>query len=65
MRAYTCKKELKNEIDKVYVKFIAKSDNIPEEMKGIRAENADRTTAENLAYQLDHSSHFAIIYRDK
>lgn len=52
MRAYTSKEELKDKIKKTYTKFIAKFDNIPEEMKDLRAEDVDRTPAENLAYQV-------------
>ena len=52
MRAYTSKEELKDEIKKTYTKFIAEFDNIPEEMKDLRAEDVDRTPAENLAYQV-------------
>ena len=52
MRAYTSKEELKEEIQKTYTKFIAEFDDIPEEMKDLRAEDVDRTPAENLAYQL-------------
>lgn len=36
----------------LYTKFIAEFDNIPEEMKDLRAEDVDRTPAENLAYQV-------------
>ena len=52
MKAYASKEELKNEINKTYTKFIAEFDNIPEDMKDLRAENIDRTPAENLAYQV-------------
>lgn len=52
MRAYTSKEELKDEIKKTYTKFIAEFDNIPEEMKDLRAEDVDRTPAENLAYKV-------------
>ena len=52
MKAYASKEELKNEIKKTYDKFIAEFDNIPEDMKDIRAEDVDRTPAENLAYQV-------------
>ena len=52
MRTYASKEELKAEIKKTYVKFIAEFDNIPEEMKDLRAEDVDRTPAENLAYQV-------------
>ena len=52
MRAYASKGELKDEIKKTYVKFIGEFDNIPEEMKDLRAEAVDRTPAENLAYQV-------------
>ena len=52
MRAYASTGELKDEIKKTYVKFIGEFDNIPEEMKDLRAEAVDRTPAENLAYQV-------------
>ena len=52
MRKYISKEELKEEINKTYTKFIAEFDNIPEEMKDLRAENVDRTPSENLAYQV-------------
>lgn len=52
MHPYTSKEELKDEIKKTYTKFIAEFDNIPEEMKDLRAEDVDRTPAENLAYQV-------------
>ena len=52
MRAYTSKQELKDEIKKTYTKYIAEFDVIPEDMKDQRAEDVDRTPAENLAYQV-------------
>ena len=52
MREYTSKEELKDEIKKTYTKFIAEFDSISEEMKDLRAEEVDRTPAENLAYQV-------------
>ena len=52
MKVYTSKEELKNEINKAYIKYIAEFDNIPEDMKDLRAEGVDRTPAENLAYQV-------------
>ena len=52
MRTYTGKEELKDEIGKTYSKFIAEFDDIPEEKKDLRAEDVDRTPAENLAYQV-------------
>ena len=52
MKVYTSKEELKDEIKKTYSKFIAEFDNIPEDMKDLRAEGVDRTPAENLAYQV-------------
>ena len=52
MRVYTSKEELKDEISKTYGKYIAELDNIPEDMKDVRAEDVDRTPAENLAYQV-------------
>lgn len=52
MKVYTSKEELKDEIKKTYTKFIAEFDSIPEDMKDLRAEDVDRTPAENLAYQV-------------
>ena len=52
MKVYTSREELKDEIGKAYTKFIAEFDDIPEEIKDLRAEDADRTPAENLAYQV-------------
>ncbi len=52
MKVYTSKEELKDEIKRTYSKFIAEFDNIPEDMKDIRAKDVDRTPAENLAYQV-------------
>ena len=52
MKVYTGREELKDEIRKSYAKFITEFDNIPEDMKDLRAEEVDRTPAENLAYQV-------------
>ena len=52
MREYKSKEELKDEISRTYTKYIAEFDSIPEDMKDIRAEDVDRTPAENLAYQV-------------
>ncbi len=52
MKVYSSKEELKDEIKRTYSKFIAEFDNIPEDMKDLRAEDVDRTPAENLAYQV-------------
>lgn len=52
MKQYTDKEELKEEIKKAYSKFITEFDNIPEDMKDSRADDVDRTPAENLAYQV-------------
>ena len=52
MREYKSKEELKDEINRTYTKYIAEFDSIPEDMKDIRAEDVDRTPAENLAYQV-------------
>ena len=52
MKTYSSKDELKDEIKKNYTKFITEFDNIPEDLKDIRAEGVDRTPAENLAYQV-------------
>ncbi len=52
MKVYGSKEELKDEIRKGYAKFIAEFDDVPEEMKDLRADGVDRTPAENLAYQV-------------
>ena len=52
MKEYNSKSELKDEIEKSYAKFIAEFDDIPESMKDLRADDVDRTPAENLAYQV-------------
>ena len=52
MKSYTSKEELKDEIKKTYTKYIQEFDNIPEEMKDIRAVDGERTPAENLSYQV-------------
>ena len=52
MKAYVSKQELKDEIKKTYTKYISEFDNIPEEMKDLRADDVDRTPAENLAFQV-------------
>lgn len=52
MKQYTSKQELKEEIKKAYSKFIAEFDDIPEDKKDCRADDVDRTPAENLAYQV-------------
>ena len=52
MKVYTSIEELKAEIGKAYAKFIAEFVNIPEDMKDLRAEEVNRTPAENLAYQV-------------
>ena len=52
MKTYNSKEELKSEIEKAYIKYIAEFDNIPEDMKDVRADDVDRTPAENLAYQV-------------
>lgn len=52
MRTYQTKEELKSEIQKTLEKYLAEFDAIPEELKDKRVEGADRTPAENLAYQV-------------
>ena len=52
MRTYQNKEELKAEIEKSFEKYISEFDGIPEELKDKRIEGADRTPAENLAYQV-------------
>ena len=52
MRTYKDKEELKNEINKSFEKYISEFDDIPEALKDKRVREADRTPAENLAYQV-------------
>lgn len=52
MKTYQDKEELKAEIEKNFKKYISEFQNIPEELKDIRASEVDRTPAENLAYQV-------------
>ena len=52
MRTYQNKEELKAEIAKSFEKYISEFDGIPEDLKDKRIEGADRTPAENLAYQV-------------
>lgn len=52
MRTYQNKEELKAEIAKSFEKYISEFDGIPEDLKDKRVEEADRTPAENLAYQV-------------
>lgn len=52
MRSYSNKNELKEEIRKSYLKYIEEFSNIPNELKDKRNSDADRTPAENLAYQV-------------
>ena len=56
MRAYENKEELKAEISKAFEKYISEFDDIPEALKDKRVEEADRTPAENLAYQVGWTS---------
>ena len=52
MRTYKNKDELKNEINKSFVKYISEFSDIPESLKDTRVDEVDRTPAENLAYQV-------------
>lgn len=52
MRNYENKEELKSEIKRTYEKYIAEFESISEELKDKKWEEADRTPAENLAYQV-------------
>lgn len=52
LRTYENKEELKAEIEKTFEKYILEFDNIPENLKDKRADEVDRTPAENLAYQV-------------
>lgn len=52
LRTYENKEELKAEIEKTFEKYILEFGNIPENLKDKRADEVDRTPAENLAYQV-------------
>ncbi len=52
LRTYKNKEELKAEIEKTFEKYISEFDDIPENLKDKRADEVDRTPAENLAYQV-------------
>ena len=52
MKMYENKEELKTEIKKAFEKYILEFDAIPESLKDKRADEVDRTPAENLAYQV-------------
>ncbi len=52
MRIYKDKEDLKCEIHKSFEKYVAEFDDIPESFKDKRVLEADRTPAENLAYQV-------------
>ncbi len=46
MRTYENKDELKNEINKSFVKYISEFNDIPESLKDKRLDEVDRTPAE-------------------
>ena len=52
MKTYENKKELKAEIQKSLAAYLAEFDAIPEFRKDTRVPDADRTPAENPAYQV-------------
>ena len=52
MKTYESKEELKAEIQKNLNRYLAEFDAIPESCKDVRVPDADRTPAENLAYQV-------------
>lgn len=56
MRVYKDKKELKTEINKALEQYISEFDNIQENLKDKRADEVDRTPAENLAYKVGWTS---------
>lgn len=56
LRLYENKEELKTEIKKTFEKYISEFDNITETLKDKRVDEVDRTTAENLAYQVGWTS---------
>ncbi len=58
MRTYKNKEELKAEIEKTFEKYISEFDNIPENLKDKRADEVDRTPAENLLIRLDGQAWF-------
>ena len=52
MWLYDNKEELKSEIRKAFENYIAEFDDILEALKNKRVDEVDRTTAENIAYQM-------------
>ncbi|MDN6664300.1 MAG: ClbS/DfsB family four-helix bundle protein [Tetragenococcus koreensis] len=52
MKQYKDKQELLDTIHDKYQKYIAEFEEIPEELRGKRIEEVDRTPSENLSYQL-------------
>lgn len=52
MRVYTNKEELITEIKQRYQKYIAEFENIPEDLRDRRTDEVDKTSSENLSYQL-------------
>ena len=56
LKTYKNKEELKTEINKAFEKYISELDIIPENLKDKRADEVDRTPAENLAYQVGWTS---------
>ncbi|MFR3004396.1 MAG: ClbS/DfsB family four-helix bundle protein [Blautia faecis] len=52
MRTYENKEELKNEINKSFMKYISEFDDIPEYLKDTRSMRLIEPPAENLAYQV-------------
>ena len=52
MRTYKDKEDLKSEIHQRFEQYISEFDDIPEALKDKRVIEADRTPAENLAYQV-------------
>lgn len=56
LKTYKNKEKLKTEINKAFEKYISEFDIIPENLKDKRADEVDRTPAENLAYQVGWTS---------
>ena len=52
MSGYSDKDELRTAIRSTFAKYLTEFDDIPEELKGQRRKNCDRTPAENLSYQV-------------
>lgn len=56
MKKYANKEELKDAINNTFEKYISEFNNIPESLKDKRVDDVDRTSAENLAYQVGQTT---------